>query len=69
MAEVDVKRLRELVWAEARRLDSLPPFTPNVDRITEGRVSGMYLALSFLRECTVQSDSPGENQQSPGTVR
>lgn len=53
---LDVDRFRDLVKASARRLESLPSFTAGVDRITDGRVSGCHLALSYLEECVVQSE-------------
>jgi len=51
---VNIDKFRRLLRGVGARLDGLPSFTPEVDRITEGRVSGLYLALSHLEECVVR---------------
>lgn len=54
---VDAERFRELVRAEVARLSSLPPLSESVQRITVGRISGAYMAMSFLDECVVRNDA------------
>lgn len=47
---MDVEAYRARLLAEARRLGTMPLQGSGADLVTEGRHSGLYLALSILRE-------------------
>lgn len=53
---VDIDKFQALARAQVKRLSKLRGVSPEVDRITIGRTSGIHLLSSFLEECVVKND-------------